>query len=190
LPIPASVFKAYARVQGELRRPPRGAAAIERQIRDVLQAQTATFAVFPPIWFCNFERTFTPIAALRTDLTRGADTAAVGAARAADEALSCAPTVVQRAFKTLATSAKPQPALLASTLEHYFPTVFGFHYDDLVDGFAAENVALDKAEAAAASGNSGAAAGQLAAVARSARTITKDINHYQAGVVRVENAQG
>lgn len=97
---------------------------------------------------------------------------------------------MQRAFETLATSAKPQPALLTATLEHYFPAVFGFRYNNLVDGFTAEDVALAKAGAAAAAGDSGAAAGQLAAVARSARTISKDLDHYQAGVVRVENAQG
>lgn len=190
LPVPASVFHAYTGVQVQLRQPARSAAAAERQIRAVLKAQTAAFAAFPPIWFCDFARTFTPIAALRADLSRGANAAAVREARAAGNALKCAPTVVRRAFNTLATSAKPQLALLTATLEHYFPTVFGLHYNDLVNGFAAENVALANAEAATAAGNSGAAASQLAAVAQSAQTISKNLNHYQASVVRVENAQG
>jgi hypothetical protein len=190
LPVPKSVFQTYADVQAQLRRPPRSAAAAEREIRDVLKAQAAAFAVFPPIWFCNFARTFTPIAALRTDLDRGADSAAVREARAADTALKCAPTAVQRAFATLAGSAKPQLAVLTATLEHSFPTVFGLQYNNLVAGFAAENVALAKAEAAAATGNTAAAASQLAAVGRSTQTIGKSLDRYQAGVVRVENAQG
>jgi hypothetical protein len=190
LPVPASVFQAYTRVQAQLSGPPRSAAAAERQIRDALKAQTAAFAVFPPIWFCNFARTFAPIAALSTDLARGANTAAVRDARAAEHALTCAPAAVRHAFATLATSAKPQPALLAATLEHYFPTVFGFHYNDLVAGFAAESVALAKAEAATAAGNSIAATGRMAAVAHSAKAISAGLDHYQAGVVRVENANG
>ena len=158
--------------------------------RDSLKAQTAALAVFPPIWFCNFGRTFAPIAALSTDLARGANTAAVRHARAAEHALACAPTAVRHAFATLASSSKPQPALLAATLKHYFPTVFGLHYNDLVNGFAAESVALAKAEAATAARNSGTAEGQIAAAARSAKAISKGLNHYQAGVVRVENANG
>jgi hypothetical protein len=189
LPVPATVFHAYNQVQAKLSGPPRSAAAAERQIREALRAQTAAFAVFPPILFCNFQRTFAPIAALRTALALGASTAAVRDAGAADHALaSCAPVAVRHAFDTLASSAKPQPAALAATLEHYFPVVFGFGYNDVVDRFAAENVALARAEAAAAAGNLGAAAGQIAAVARSARAINAGLDHYQIGVVRVENA--
>ena len=188
LPVPASVFRTYSRVQAQLREPARSAAGAERQIRDVLREQAAAFAVFPPVWFCNFARTFAPIAALRADLTRGANAAAVRDARAAANALKCAPSAVQHAFDTLATSAKPQPTVLTATLEHYFPTIFGLRYNDLVNGFAAENVAL--AEAAAAAGKSSAATGELAAVAHSAQTIGKSLNHYQASVVKVENAQG
>ncbi len=102
--------------------------------------------------------------------------------------LACAPAAARRAFDTLATSAKPQPALLAATLKHYFPTVFGLRYNDLVDAFAAENEALAKDEAAAAAGNSAAGAGQMAAVARSARAIGAELGHYQTGVTRLENA--
>lgn len=188
LPVPASVFQAYSRVQAQLSRPPRSAAAAERQISAALKAQKAAFAVFPPIWFCNFAHTFAPIAALGTDLALGSNAAAVRDARAAGHALTCAPTAVRHAFATLASSAKPQPALLAATLEHYFPTVFGFHYSDLVDGYAAENVALAKAQAAAAAGHSAAAAGQIAAAARSARAISAGLNQYQTAVVRDENA--
>jgi hypothetical protein len=97
---------------------------------------------------------------------------------------------VQHAFATLAGSAKPQLAVLTATLEHYFPTVFGLRYNDLVNGFAAENVALADAQAAAAAGNSKAAATQVAAVAHSAQTISANLDHYQVGIVRVENAQG
>jgi hypothetical protein len=190
LPVPASVFQAYTRVQAQLSGPPRSAAAAEREIRKALEAQTAAFAVFPSIWFCNFARTFAPIAALSADFARRADAAARRDARTAERALSCAPTAVRQAFATLARSATPQPALLAATLEHYFPTVFGLRYDDLVQGFAVESVALGKAEAATAAGNSGAAEAEIAAVARSVNGLSTGLSRYQAAVVRVENANG
>ena len=189
LPVPVNVFHTYSQVQAQLGHPAGSAAAAESQIRAALKAQTAAFAVFPPVWFCNFERIFTPIAALQTDFARGASTTAVLDARAADHALvSCASTVVRRAFDALAASPNPQPAALAATLEHYFPKVFGFRFSDLVDRFAAENVALATAEKAAAAGNTSAATAQVAAVARSAGALSTGLDHYQSGIVRLENA--
>ena len=69
LPVPAGVFSAYTNVRADLSSPPRSAAAAARQIRKALQSQTAALALFPPVWFCNFKQTFTPIAALQADLT-------------------------------------------------------------------------------------------------------------------------
>ena len=191
LPVPAGVFLAYDRVKVQLGGPPRGAAAAALQIRAALKAQTAGFDLFPPVWFCNFESTFAPITALQTDLASGASAAAARDARAADHALSsCAPTSVRSAFDRIAASAQPQSPVLAATLEHYFPAVFGFRYLDLVDRFAAENAALAAVEAAVSAGKPGAAAGQVAAVARSAGAISAGLGHYEEGVVRVESAHG
>jgi|SRR5579862_42855 len=191
LPVPAEVFQAYGRIRAELGTPPASAGKAAQLIRKALQAQTAAVALFPPVWFCDFQRTFTPIVALRTDLARSATDASVRDARAADRALSsCAPAPVRTAFDRLAASAKPSVSVLTATLQHYFPAVFGFRYSDLVDRIAAENAALAAAETAAAAGDSAAASRQVAAAARSAGAISAGLDHYQRGVVRVENAHG
>ncbi len=190
LPIPASVFRAFTRAEAQLRRPPRNPVLAEHQLERDLQEQKATLSVFPPVWFCSFQGTFTPIVALRADLEGGATAAARRDARAAAHALTCAPTPVQRAFASLAASGKPELTPLTATLTHYFPPVFGLNYDDLVNEFADETVALERAEAATAAGNSAAATGELASVARSARAISTSLDRYQAKIVSVENAHG
>jgi len=187
LPVPAGVFKAYGTVSAELVRPARTAAAAATEIRDALRAQNAALALFPPVWFCNFEKTFTPIAALRADLTTGARAAASSDARAAQQALSkCAPTSVRSAFARLAAS--PSPTVLDATLAHEFPPVFGFRFSDLVDRVAAEEVALAAAEGA--TGNAAAVTHQITAARTSALAISSGLDGYQKKVERVENANG
>jgi len=187
LPVPAGVFKAYGSVSAELARPARSAAAAATEIRNALRTQTASLALFPPVWFCNFQTTFTPIAALRADLIAGSTAAATRDARAAQQALAkCAPASVRSAFGRLATS--PNPNVLDATLAHDFPTIFGFRYGDLVDRVAAEEVALTAAEAA--TGDPAAVTQQVTAARSSALGISTGLDHYQKAVERVENANG
>jgi hypothetical protein len=190
LPVPAGVFHAYDHVRAELSGPPRSAAAAADRIRTALRVQVASFALFPPVWFCDFAHTFTPIAALRADLAERSTAARRDAGAAARALASCAPAPVRAAFRRLAASSTPDPATLASTLERYFPPVFGFRYDDLVNRVAAEEVALTAAEHAAAHGKSREAAQQLAAADLAARGISADLDRYQRHVSRVENAHG
>jgi hypothetical protein len=190
LPVPAGVFHAYRRIEAELTGPHRSAAAEARRIRTALRVQTESFALFPPVWFCNFMRTFTPIAVLRTDLTRRSTAARRDARTAARALASCAPAPVLSAFERLAASSRPDPAGLAAKLKRYFPPVFGFRYDDLVNRVAAEQVALTSAETAAAAGKPEAAARRIAAADLTARGIDAALDHYQRHVSRVENAHG
>jgi hypothetical protein len=187
LPVPAGVFHAYARIQAELAGPPRSAAADARRIRTALRVQLASFALFPPVWFCSFERLFTKITALRADLAQGS-TATTRDARAVDRSLaSCAPAPVRTAFARLSASPKPNPAALAATVARYFPPVFGFRYRDLVDRVAAEEAALAAAERAAAAARPDAAH-QVATADLSVRAISTGLDRYQRHVSRVENA--
>jgi hypothetical protein len=190
LPVPAGVFHAYDQIQAQLTGPPGSAAAEAKRIRTALRVQGASFALFPPVWFCNFKRTFTPIAALRADLTQR-PTSARSDVRAAQRTLAtCAPAPVRTAFERMAASRRPSPAELAATLARYFPPVFGFRYEDLVNRVAAEEVALISAEAAAASGKPNAAARQIAAAALTARALSAGLDRYQRHISRVENAHG
>jgi hypothetical protein len=189
LPVPAGVFRSYGRMQAELTGPPRSASAAARQIRRALQAQTSAFALFPPVWFCSFQRIFPPIVAVRSDLSRGASTAATRDARAAAGALArCAPAPVRAAFRRLAAS--PSSAAFGAALGRYFPPVFGFRFGDLVDRTAAEDLALAAAESAAAAGRVGVAARQAAIAGRAVGAIGGGLDRYQRHVEKVENANG
>jgi hypothetical protein len=190
LPVPAGVFHAYDRIRAELSGPPRSAAADAKRIRTALHVQAASFALFPPLWFCNFRRTLTPIVALRSDLAQGSTAARRDARTAAHALASCAPATVRTAFERLAASSKPNPAALATTLEHDFPPIFGFRYDDLVNRVAAEEAALTSAERAASAGRSEAAARRISAADLTSRGINAALNHYERHVSRVENAHG
>lgn len=187
LPVPARVSEAYGIMRARLSTRPRTAAAAVAAIDAALRAQTAAFTEFPPVWFCPFTRVFTPVEALRIDLSRGAragaDAAAVERARA-----KCAPSSVRAAFARVASS--PSAAALDAALAHGFPTLFGFRFGDLVDRVAAETVALDAARAAAAARRLKAATQQLATASTSANSIATALDHYQRRVERIENAHG
>ncbi|MBV8395086.1 MAG: hypothetical protein JO064_02340 [Actinobacteria bacterium] len=187
LPVPAGVFEAYGTVRAELTTKPRSAAAVAGAIGRALRAQTAAFAEFPPVWFCTFTKVFTPIEALRVDLERGASTSADAAA--VQQALAkCAPGAVRSAFARVAAS--PSSAGLDAALARGFPTLFGLRFADLVDRVAAETVALDAARAAAAAGHLDVASKQLEIAGTSATTVGSELDGYQRGVERVENAHG
>jgi hypothetical protein len=191
LPVPVGVFQAYSQVHAGLSGPPRSAAATADQIQKLLRAQSGAFRLFPPVWFCDFARTFMPVVALSADLSRNTTVLAERDARVTAAAFgSCAPASVRAALAQLASSSKPQARLLASMLERYFPPVFGFRYADLVARVAAEDVALAEAEAAAAAGKPGAAAEQIAIAGRSVDAISRSLDNYQRRVERVENANG
>lgn len=187
LPVPAGVFEAYGTLRARLSTRPRTAAAALSVIDAALRAQTAALAEFPPVWFCAFTRVFSPVEALRVDLSRG--TRAAADAAAVQRALaSCAPPPVRAAFARVAAS--PSAKALDVALAHGFPTLFGFRFGDLIDRIAAETVALGSARTAAAAGNLKTATQQLATASTSATSIATGLDHYQHRVVRVENAHG
>jgi len=189
LPVPAGVFRAVDRMRAVLAAPQATATAAAAAIRKALREESASLALFPPVWFCDFAKTFAPIAALRADLLLGKRQAARQDARAGGGVLArCAPAPVRRAFAQLAAS--PQTALLAATLGRYFPTVFGFRFDDLVNRIATEDVALHQAEAAAVAGNAKTAAAGIAAAGKVVQAVSARLDRYQRGVEHVENAHG
>jgi hypothetical protein len=186
LPVPAGVFDAYHTVAAQLRKPPKTAAAAVRTIRNALQAQSRAFALFPPVWFCDFSSLLTPIVAVRIDILHG--TRVPPDIQAAKEALAkCAPSSIRAAFARAAGSTSP--AALDAAFAHV-PPVFGFNFSDVVDRVAAESIALDRAEQAARAGNLTLAARDLATASSSAGSFTTALDHYQHHVVNVENANG
>jgi hypothetical protein len=186
LPVPAGVFDAYRTVVASLNGAPKSPAVVAKTIRAVLGAQSRAFALFPPLWACDFSRVLAGLVALRVDMLRGRRVAAdVQAAKAS--LANCAPPAVSAALARAATSTS------TTTLDAVFahaPPVFGFHLTNLVDSVAAETLALDRAEHAAKTGDLTLASQQLEAAANTASSLSRGVNRYQHHVIQVENANG